>query len=110
MKNKHRNHDHEDGELCNKGGDKCYCGPWYFPAKLKCVISEWFNRPCRRHDHDYRMNNGRFASDWRFYIGMFKLSGYNPIKHLVALVFYIFVFLLGWISYYWGGDKGPEKD
>ena len=99
----------EEG-LCNKGGDKCYCGPFYFPKKWKCYLSEWFNKSCRRHDHDYRMNNGRLASDWRFFMGMIKQSKGSPLKWLVAFVFYISVFIFGWYSYYFGGEKGPEKD
>ena len=100
----------ERDRLVNRGGKRCYCGPFYTPKSLKCWLSQWFNRPCRVHDHNYRINNGRLKSDWIFYMGMLKVSGKNPLKYLVATLFFILVLLFGWISYYFGGEKGPEKD
>lgn len=97
-------------KLVNKGGKKCYCGPAYMPDKWRCWLSQWFNRPCRVHDHNYRLSNGRLWSDWVFYIGMLKVSGMNPLKWIVATFFYLMVFFFGWISYYFVGEKGPEKD
>ena len=99
----------EDNKKKGCKPEKCYCGPFYFPQSIKCYISDWFNKACKKHDNDYRLNKGKIASDLRFYKAMIKISGYNPIKHLVAFFFFVMVFLGGWISYYCG-EKGQEKD
>jgi len=97
----------EEERLCNKSkGD--YCGPYYFPESWKSGLSTWFNRPCRRHDHNYSKNKGRIKSDVRFYKGMFRHSGMNPLKHIVALIFFVMVLLFGWISYN-SGEKGSNR-
>ena len=89
---------------------KCYCGPRYFPDKWKCALSGWFNIPCKRHDENYRLKKGRLWSDWQLLKDMLKSSRGNPAKIIVAIFYYLVVFLFGWISYYMVGQKGPEKD
>lgn len=84
--------------VCKSGG--CHCGPHYLPDSVRRFFSGWFNKECKKHDLNYEIRKGKLTSDLIFYKDMIATSGINPIKQIVALLYFIVVLCLGWISYY----------
>lgn len=79
---------------------KYYCGAWWVPKFIRKILSVRFNASCKIHDLDY-MNKEitREESDVKFLLNMIRQSKGSIFFEFIATLFYIFVRILGKISW-----------
>tara|TARA_R110000772_G_scaffold242529_1_gene355138 strand:+ start:119 stop:433 length:315 start_codon:yes stop_codon:yes gene_type:complete len=77
-----------------------YCGSWWTPRFIRKILSFRFNASCKIHDLDYASKEfDREEADTRFLLHMVRQSKGSFFFELIATVFYIFVRMLGKLSY-----------
>jgi len=77
-----------------------HCGAWWTPKWVRRIISTRFNASCKVHDMDYLTTRfTREESDTRFLLHMIRQSKSSFFWEILATIFYIFVRLLGRLSY-----------
>ena len=86
-------------------------GPWWFPSVLRAAltwISSFFFDEAAwvKHDEGYALGDpSRAVCDWKFLQAMIRDASRTTRLHrmlaclLIALFFYTFVRLFGWLSY-----------
>jgi hypothetical protein len=64
-----------------------YCGPTYFPKKLRKILSFPLNKACRLHDRFYsKKTYPRIKADFIFFFYSIKISLLRTIRGLLGLV------------------------
>lgn len=94
--------------------EECNCGPFFFPKKLRCWFSKYFNCECYCHDIAYReQRQKRIEIDKAFLEATLKA---RPDKPKTVYTYYYFVRLTSWFSWYiikldnhWGVSKWGKK-
>ena len=83
---------------------KYYCGSWWTPKFIRRILSVKFNASCKIHDLDYKSKKfDREEADTRFLLHMVRKSKKSLIFEVLATIYYIFVRMLGKLS--WKVDK-----
>ncbi|NVM37758.1 MAG: hypothetical protein HWN81_19355 [Candidatus Lokiarchaeota archaeon] len=79
---------------------KYYCGSWWTPRWVRRILSVKFNASCKVHDLDYHTTKfTREEADTRFLLHMVKQAKGSIFWEIIATLFYIFVRMLGKLSY-----------
>lgn len=88
--------------------NKYYCGAWWTPKWIRKIISTKFNASCKVHDLDYKTTKfTREEADTRFLLHMIRQAKGSIFWEVIATFFYLFVRMLGKLSY--GINKAKEK-
>ena len=77
-----------------------YCGAWWTPKWARRILSLKFNASCKVHDLDYDTTKySREEADTRFLLHMIRQSKKSLFFEVLATIFYLFVRILGKLSY-----------
>ena len=96
-------------------------GPVWLPDRLRSFITNvgsWFFKDASWRHHDFGYSLGyteahRRLYDWKFFKAMLKdavsqpvwcILFYTPLAILLSIIFFLAVFLLGWIKSFHYGD------
>lgn len=82
--------------------EKNYCGPDYFPEKVRGLLSDLFNEECKVHDSDYGNGTGKLVADAKFFYNMVircHQEKYPTWTYVVAFFFFFMVLIFGFFSY-----------
>ena len=79
---------------------KYYCGAWWVPKFIRKILSFKSNASCKIHDLDYISKDiTREESDVKFLLNMIRQSNGSAFFEICATFFYIFVRILGKLSW-----------
>jgi hypothetical protein len=77
-----------------------YCGAWWTPKWIRRILSVKFNASCKVHDMDYKTTRfTREEADTRFLLHMIRQAKGSVVWEITATMFYLFVRMLGKLSY-----------
>jgi len=89
----------------DKKVNKDYCGPYWAPKWVNCILSKPFRASCKVHDLDYESKKyTRKEADARFLKNLMKQASKKPLAPMWKVLGYLY-----YLAVLVGGQKSWEQ-